>query len=345
MKDARLGLLAGGNFIVDTVKIIDHYPAENMLASIFVESQSNGGGPYNVLKDLAAMQAGFPLEAVGLIGQDAPGDWIAADCAAHGIDTTQLRRTAEAPTSYTDAMTVQSTGRRTFFHRRGANAALDETHFDFTRTQAKLFHLAYLMLLDRLDELLPESTPEQPLTRATRVLARAREAGLETSVDIVSTEHPSFRDIALAALPYADHLIINEVEASRILQTTLPAEDAPALVHAAQTLLEKGVKKTVVIHTEAGAAAVARTADGLATFTQGSLQLPAGYSQGATGAGDAFAAGYLYGLHEDWPMERRLLLAVSAAAACLSHPTPSHGLRPVAECLALADQFAPRPFH
>ena len=61
-------------------------------------------------------------------------------------------------------------------------------------------------------------------------------------------------------------------------------------------------------------------------------------------AGDAFAAGYLFGLHEDWPMARRLQLAVCAAAACLSHPAPSHGLRPVTECLALAGQFPARAF-
>jgi hypothetical protein len=47
----------------------------------------------------------------------------------------------------------------------------------------------------------------------------------------------------------------------------------------------------------------------------------------------------LYGLHEGLDIEARLRLAVSSAAACLSDPTPSKGLRPVKDCLALADQF------
>jgi hypothetical protein len=61
MSTQRSGILAAGNFIVDYVKIIDAYPEQDMLASILSESQANGGGPYNVLKDLSAMQAGFRL--------------------------------------------------------------------------------------------------------------------------------------------------------------------------------------------------------------------------------------------------------------------------------------------
>ena len=105
----RTGILAGGNFIIDHVKLIDRYPEQDMLAFIRSETSSNGGGPYNVLKDLAAMLVGYPLEAAGLVGKDANGDWIMRDCAAAGIDTTQLHQTEAAPTSYTDAMTVTST--------------------------------------------------------------------------------------------------------------------------------------------------------------------------------------------------------------------------------------------
>lgn len=334
MASSRSGILAGGNFIVDYVKLVDHYPAENMLASISGESQSNGGGPYNILKDLAAMKASFPLSAAGMVGEDANGCWILVDCQTHGIDVNLLHSTKQAPTSYTDAMTVVSTGRRTFFHQRGANALLDVDHFDFSKTQARMFHLAYLMLLDSLDQF--GSSGE---TRAAAVLSNARKAGLETSVDIVSTENPRFREIALSALPYADHLVINEIESGKILGRTLRVEDIPGMKFAAEELLAYGVGKTVVIHFETGAVAAQK---GGATIASGSLQLPAGFSQGATGAGDAFAAGYLYGTHEGWPMEKRLELGVCAAAACLTHPAASAGLKPVDDCLALAQKYPVR---
>jgi sugar/nucleoside kinase (ribokinase family) len=328
----RSGILSGGNFIIDYVKLINAYPEQDMLADIRSETSSNGGGPYNVLKDLAAMRVGYPLSAAGLVGRDANGDWILRDCAKAGIDTAQLRQTERAPTSYTDAMTVISTGRRTFFHQRGANALLGEADFDFTTTKARLFHLGYLMLLDEMDRLLPDGG-----TPAARVLEKARMAGLVTSVDIVSTENPDFRAIAEAALPHTDYLIINEVEAGKITGMNLKTVpvDVAAVSEAARVLLARGVHQQVVIHFEAGA--VVADKDGGVT-SQASLSLPRGFIAGATGAGDAFAAGYLHGIHEGWPTAERLRLAVCTAAACLTHPTPSEGLRPVAECLRLAEE-------
>ncbi|NBS04577.1 MAG: hypothetical protein EBS64_05050 [Verrucomicrobia bacterium] len=99
-KTSRQGVLAAGNFIVDYVKIIDGYPAQDMLASIVSESRSNGGGPYNVLKNLTAMKVEFPLAACGLVGDDTNGQWIKRDCQNHRIDVAQLHLSKEHPTSY-----------------------------------------------------------------------------------------------------------------------------------------------------------------------------------------------------------------------------------------------------
>ncbi|HCN29819.1 MAG TPA: carbohydrate kinase family protein [Verrucomicrobiales bacterium] len=328
----RKGILAGGNFIMDHVKLINAWPEQDMLADIQKETSSNGGGPYNVLKDLAAMRVSYPLEAAGLVGKDANGDWILRDCKAAGIDAAQLRQTDRAPTSYTDAMTVAGTGRRTFFHQRGANALLGEADFDFTRTRARLFHLGYLMLLDEMDRLLPGGG-----TPAARVLAAAQKAGLLTSVDIVSTENPDFRAIAEAALPHTDFLVINEVEAGKVAGVSLKTNpvNVSAVCDAARALLERGVQRQVVIHFEAGAVVADRSGE---VSIQASLNLPEGFIAGATGAGDAFAAGYLHGVHEGFSTADSLTLAVCTAAACLTHPAPSMGLRPVAECLRLADE-------
>jgi sugar/nucleoside kinase (ribokinase family) len=90
---ARVGILAGGNWIVDHTKIIDGYPPQDTLASILSQSLSNGGGPYNVLIDLAHLKAPFPLEATGLVGDDAEGAYIRRDCQSHKIDVRQLRIT------------------------------------------------------------------------------------------------------------------------------------------------------------------------------------------------------------------------------------------------------------
>ncbi len=326
----RSGLLAAGNFIVDHVKLIDYYPGEEMLASILRESRANGGGPYNILKDLTKLGAAFPLSAAGLIGRDPEADWILADCAAHGIDTGALQQTSDAPTSYTDAFTVASTGRRTFFHQRGANSLLAREHFDFSTTTTRLFYLGYFMLLEGLDRIGPDGR-----SGASHVLESATRAGLVTVADMVSVEHADFARSAASSLPHLDYFILNEIEAGKLTGTTLRTAtglDWAATASAARSLLELGVRRAVVIHFVEGALAAEKSG---AVFRQGSLHVPPDFIQGATGAGDAFAAGLLLGLHDSQPLPDCLRTAVCSAAMCLGDPTPSGGLKPVADCLAL----------
>ena len=325
----RRGILAGGNWIIDHFKLIDAWPAQDALANIVGQSWSGGGSPCNLLKDLARLRGGFPLAAVGLLGDDADGQRIIEDCRAHGIDTTQLRVTREAPTSFTDVMSVQSTGRRTFFHMRGANALLDRGHFDFTASAAKIFHLGYLLLLDRIDQ--PGVAP--------RLLADARAAGFKTSVDLVSEDSNRFQSVVLPALPHTDYLFANDFEAERLTGIMLgrgPALDRAAVERAGRALIAAGVREWAVIHFPEGACACSASGE---IVWQASVHVPAAEIQGTAGAGDAFAAGVLVGLHETWPMVRSLELGVCAAASCLRLPTCSDAVLPVAECLALGTKW------
>src|SRR5882757_7644397 len=87
---ARSGLMAGGNWIIDQVKLIDVYPQREQLANIRSQSQGTGGAAYNVLIDLARLNAPFPLLGAGLVGDDSLGREILADCRRHKIDATYL---------------------------------------------------------------------------------------------------------------------------------------------------------------------------------------------------------------------------------------------------------------
>ena len=101
----RSGLLAGGNWIIDQVKMIDVYPKHEQLANIHGQSQGTGGSPYNVLLDLAKLGASFPLVGAGLVGQDALGEYILNDCRENGIDPAFISVSPGTSTSYTDVMT------------------------------------------------------------------------------------------------------------------------------------------------------------------------------------------------------------------------------------------------
>lgn len=331
----RVGILAAGNFIVDYVKLIDLWPEQDTLANISSESQSNGGGPFNLLLDLKALGADFPLEACGLVGQDANGQWIKESCEAAGIDTSQLVYSHLAPSSYTDAMTVESTGRRTFFHQRGTNALFNERHIDLNKSKAKIFYLAYIMLLDNLDKL--DTTGETGFARA---LKKAKEAGFITVSDCVSSADPQFPLIAKAALHYSDIFFVNELEAGSILQKKLrPTKDV--MIAAALELKALGCPGNVILHAPSGACSVTTTGK---ITTQASINLAQEFIKGATGAGDAFSAGYLYGLHEGYSEAQRLELAVCSAASSLSSPGASAGVKKVSDCLKLAQIYGFQAF-
>ncbi len=337
----RRGLLAGGNWIVDRVKLIDVYPQPEQLANITDEYTGTGGGPYNVLLDLAQAGATFPLAAAGLVGKDANGAAILADCKRRKIDTRYLRQTNKSFTSYTDVMTERATGRRTFFHARGTNALWTGADLNFKKTKARIFHLGYLLLLDALD------VPDEKFgTRAGRLLAAAQEAGLKTSLDVVSEDGDRFTSLVRPALQHVDYCILNEIEAGRTagfkVRTPEGRLDPVALRHAAGALLQLGVSELVVIHFPEGALARNRRGEDV---WQPALKLPAKYIAGTAGAGDAFCAGVLWGLHEDWELSRTLLAAVCLAAASLSDPTCTAGVKSLNAALALAKKygFQPKP--
>lgn len=332
-------MLVAGNWILDQVKVIDKFPEEQSLVNILHEYTSNGGSAYNILMDLTKLGVRFPLEAIGLVGDDQNGTRIVGHCREAGIDVRQLQMSPEMPTSYTIVTSVKHTGKRTFFHHRGANAYLDIDHFNFSISNAKIFHLGYLLLLDRLDEI-----QQNGKTKASLVLEDAKKEGFLTSIDLVSEDSNRFSDIIPCALPYVDYLFLNEYEASRLsginlMEITGPAEMSNQCKDVFKAIFRMGVNEWIIMHHPDGVWASHR--DGKQLF-QPSLRLPQDRVIGANGAGDALAAGVLMGVHENWSMEACLNLGVCAAAASLSHVTCSDGICFYEDCLALSELFGYR---
>ncbi|MFW6181650.1 MAG: carbohydrate kinase family protein, partial [Spirochaetota bacterium] len=309
----RRGITCGGNFIIDHVKLVDLWPDEGMLSLILEEHRATGGCAQNVLIDLARLQAGIPLSGIGLVGDDEDGAFILRQMQAHGVEASRIQVLEEAPTSYTDVITVEKTGTRTFFHNKGANNRLDAEHFDFSREGARIFHAGYILLLDALDAPDPEHG-----TRMARVLKAAREAGCRTSVDVVSESGYRFQRLVLPALEHTDYLILNEIEAGRTagyeVRDAGGRIDPGALRSTLEELRGKGSVELVCIHFPEGSCAARR--DGESLYLP-SHRMPDGSIKGTVGAGDAFCAGMLYGLHEEWDLERCMRLANAMAGVCL----------------------------
>ena len=336
---SRIGIAAAGNWIVDRVKTVDCLPGRGMLANIRAEEHSSGGAPANVLADLARMKAPFPLAGIGVVGEDGDSQFILEMFRTLGVDVSGIVTTRQASTSYTDVMTEERTGDRTFFHHRGANALFSPRHVPVRQLSCRIFHLGYLLLLDAMDR------PDRKHgTVAARLLHDVQAGGIKTSLDVVSEESDRFRTLVPPALKHVDYLILNEIEVGRSVSRRVRRADgkldAGELVKAVDELYRFGNMELVAVHMPEGA--YLRTRDGR-RHSCGSLKLPQGFIAGTVGAGDAFCAGMLYGLHEGWDFAECARLGSCSAAACLSKANASDGLRPLREVLKLAKKFPERP--
>lgn len=317
----RTGIISFGNWIVDTVKFIDVYPQRGNLTTIHKEMRGLGGCAHNVLVDLARMRTGIPLYGGGCIGDDFGGRLCLQACRDNGIDSSNIHVIQGESTSYTDVMSeVSGAASRTFFHNRGANARLTADMIESACSNARIFHLGYLLLLDELDK-----SDEKYGIVAARVLETMQKKGYKTSVDVVSEEGNRFQRVVLPCLKYVDYFIINEVEAGACLDMDLHdntgVTDVEKAIRAAQLLLDKGVREIVVIHFPEGGIAVSKDE---ACFVKSDL-IPAANIVSSVGAGDAFCAGVLYSIHENYSFGRMLSFANACARFNLRNETSTGG--------------------
>ena len=159
----------------------------------------------------------------------------------------------------------------------------------------------------------------------------AKKAGAKTSIDLVS-ENSDRYSLVVPCLKYVDNLIINEVEAGKICGMEASKENLPEI---AKTLKGMGVRERVIIHTpDLG---ICYSDNGI-TITP-SYQLPEGYIQGTTGAGDAYCAGALLGIHEELSDMDILNMATVAATGALSTADATSGLKTYEELKEICKDF------
>jgi sugar/nucleoside kinase (ribokinase family) len=136
----RAGIVCAGTAILDIVNIVDQWPAEEQVAMIAHTEFGAGGPPVNAAAGLVKLGAAFPVSLVGAAGDDTYGEQLIESLRSLGVDPSGLRRVEGGVTSHTHVMTSAATGRRTFFHRTGINALLEESDLTPTNGNAKLFY-------------------------------------------------------------------------------------------------------------------------------------------------------------------------------------------------------------
>ena len=297
----QLGLVRGGMTLIDTAR------AKELYAAMGPAREISGGSAANTLAGLAAL--GAKCAFIGQVADDQLGEVFAHDIRAGGIDFATPVRAGDPPTARC-LIFVTPDGQRTMNTFLGASqflppAALDEAAI----AAAKVLYLeGYLW------------DPEEPRAAMRRAIAAARGAGRQVAFTlsdafVIDRHGDDFR--ALIAEGQIDILFANHVE--------LAALTGEADFDAGLAALQDKVPMLVVTRSEHGAVAVA---NGTRTAVPAE---PVARVVDTTGAGDLFAAGFLYGHVNARPVDECLTLGAICAGEIISH----FGARPEADLTAL----------
>jgi len=329
------GITIAGNILVDAVKIIDVYPECGMLANIKKESKAVGGCVPNTAINLAKIDNTVSLTALGMVGNDDNGRFVVGEMAKYGIDVSKIITDSAEKTSYSDVMTCEKNGSRTFFHSRGANKKFAPENIDIAKLETDIFHIGYILLLDKFDE-----DDEIYGTKTAKLLSEIQKRNIKTSIDAVSDMNGQFAKKIIPALKYCNFAIMNEIESCGVVN--LPARDGNGklIINNIIKTMEKfflfGVKDTVIIHCpEAGF-----IMDSKGNYKAvPSLELPKDFIKGSVGAGDSFCAASLYGLYSGMNLSEILEFASSAAACNLSESDSISGMLDKKGILEMSKKF------
>lgn len=257
-----------GNVTLDVIcQTVDEVPRYDSLSFDEV-SVSPGGCGSNVAIGLAAL--GVPVALVARMGEDDTAGLLRRYWERLGIQLGYIRATKEYPTGVSIGL-VDSKQQPRFIHTPGANKTLTAQDLDpqqYIQDGARSLHVAGYFVLHGI--LFPEFA---------RKLNLARQVGLETSLDVVRTWTMGNPQPLWECLPHLDTFFCNAQEA-RILTGI----EEPGL--AAQEFHRRGAQR-VVIKLGGGGCWLD------SPQFQGQIPTQPVQALDTTGAGDAFAAGFV----------------------------------------------------
>jgi sugar/nucleoside kinase (ribokinase family) len=299
-------VLSAGIIVADHVCTpIDHVPtagelvmADNLLLTL-------GGCAANAAVDLAKM--GVKTTVLGRVGDDIFGRVVLEMLREQGVETSGIRVSPGAATSQTLIVNVANEDRR-FIHTFGANAEFSAADIppELVRTCRVLYVGGYLLMPNlRQEELLP-------------LFQLARQSGARTVLDVAIPRPGDHLSRLERLLPYVDVFLPNNTEAEQITGERDP-------VRQAEKFHKMGVETAVITLGGEGAVLVAAGV----RLRAGAFSVP---FVDASGGGDAFDAGYIYGLLQGFDPAGCLRVASALGASCVRAIGTTPGVFSRAEC-------------
>jgi sugar/nucleoside kinase (ribokinase family) len=301
-------VLCAGIIVADHVCTpISHLPdagelvmADGMLLTI-------GGCAANAAVDLARM--GVRVAISGRVGDDVFGRIVVDLLRQAGVDTSAVEISARADTSQTLIVNVQGQDRR-FIHTFGANREFSPADIPAKLVAGcKILYVGGYLAMPGLkqEELVP-------------VFRAVRDSGIKVVLDIVVPGPGEYVSQLDQLLPHVDVFLPNNHEGALITGERDPLRQAEAFQRMG------------------AATAIVTMGEGGAVLVQQGLRLrvgvfPVPYVDGS-GGGDAFDAGYIFGLLHGLDPEDCLRYASALGASCVRAVGTTPGVFTRPECEA-----------
>jgi len=299
---------------------IDHlYQVERILSdgeAVVLETKpSPGGSAANTIYGLTKL--GVATGFIGVVGDDAEGKILLQDFQRMGVDTSQIRVKPKAKTGSVLCLSDRL-GRRSLYVTPGANNLLTTDDLDLTYiNQAKALHLSsfaddrqFKVVLELIDKL----APSIKLTFAPGALYATK--GLKALSPILKKTYLLF---------------INQNEIRQLTGEDVKAGAETCLNHGCHIVvvtLGKGMRLKLSHRTVTATCYIRDTENEYAIESSSHTIVP---KVDTTGAGDAFATGFLYGLLKGKDLKECGLLGDIVAQFSITKVGARQGLPTLAE--------------
>lgn len=259
-----------GSINADHVYRVTHLPrAGETLAATSLESGLGGKGAN---MSVAAARAGAHVAHIGCVGSD--GVWARDRLMEYGVDT-RLVETTDIPTGHA-IINVDDAGENSITLYPGANLAIPDTNIGLALASGSQGDILVMQ-------------------NETNGQSFAAETGSKLGFRVCYAAAPFDPEAVKSVLPFLDFLILNEVEAEQLEQST------------AQKVHELPVADIIITLGAKGA----RWINGATDQTIDAVPVT---PVDTTGAGDTFTGYVLAGLDRGMPMPQAISLAMRAAA-------------------------------
>jgi len=306
----ELDVVGLGEISLDLVSRVSSLPAPGGKAHAIETDRLPGGQVASAL--LGCARLGLRCAYVGSVGDDPAGREALAPLAAAGVDLSGVVVRPGAPSRTAQIWVERTSGERSIVACRDPRLALAPDELPLERIRA-----ARLLHLDATD-----------LAASLAAAAAAREAGIPVVLD---ADDDALADGVEELLQRVDFPVVAATFAETLYGTTRREE-------ALERLLAAGARMAVLTAGLEGALA----GDGERVWRAPAFPVAA---RDTTGAGDAFHAGFIWGLLEGLPADGVLAAAAAAAAINCRAPGAQTGLPERAELeafLARAEQGGSR---